>query len=73
MRARGLGPWLFWFILLCLLRLLRNFDGTLTAVHWKRNDYGYVGETWTDDNLKINRATVKKYILESINLFRAAA
>ena len=56
-----------------LLRVLRNYDGTMTAVHWKRNNSGFVYETWTDDQLKISRANVKKYVLEAINLFRAAA
>jgi hypothetical protein len=53
-----------------LLRLFRDYDGTLTACHWKYNKSGYVSEQWQETQLKNNRASVKKYVLDAIALFR---
>ena len=53
-----------------LLRVIRNYDGSLTAIHWKRNNSGFVSETWTDEKLKAGKATIKKYVLEAVQLHR---
>lgn len=54
---------------IALLRLFRDYDGTVTACHWKYNKSGYACENWQDEKLKNTRATVKKYVLEAIQLF----
>jgi len=53
-----------------LLRVFLDFDGTLTVCHWKYNKSGFAAEQWQDKQIKNNRASVKKIVLESIELFR---
>ena len=56
-----------------LLRLYSSWNGNITAVHWKRNSFGNVCETWTDEGLKNTKNTVKQYVIEAIKLFEEKA
>ena len=54
-----------------LLRLLRTFDGKIDMVTWKRNNYGYTVETFTERENKLTLKTVKAYVFRALEMFNA--
>ena len=53
-----------------LLRLLHEYDHSLSMVTWKYNKYGYASENIKEQGNKMNRNNVKKYVLKAIELFK---
>lgn len=53
-----------------LLRLLHEYDHSLSMVTWKYNKYGYASEIIKEEHNKMTRNNVKKYVLRAIELFK---
>lgn len=53
-----------------LLRLMRDYNGALDMVTWRRNSKGFLVETNIERGSKMTRPNIKRYIFRAIELFR---